>query len=108
MMNSVTGNECSIEDTKHGLQVKYCFLYSVLMKERWHELNLLKRVNTILVIEGGCTKHVISMLSYSVMYLLWFNLFKLIFFLKYFKSRIFMYFFCFDYIKKMLNRGKVL
>jgi len=26
------------------------------MSERWHELSLLKRVNTILIIEGGCTK----------------------------------------------------
>ena len=28
------------------------------MNERWHELNLVKCVNTVLVIEGGCTKKV--------------------------------------------------
>jgi len=38
--------------------VKYSFLYSILMNERWHELNLVKRVNTVLIIEGGCTKKV--------------------------------------------------
>ena len=36
------------------------------MNERWHELNLVKCVNTVLVIEGGCTKKVSDIL-YMVM-----------------------------------------
>ena len=39
------------------LRVKYGFIYSILMSERWHELSAL-RVNTVLVLEGGCTKQV--------------------------------------------------
>ena len=58
LMNAVAREEKSIEDTRQELRVKYSFLYSILMNERWHELNLLKRVNTVLVIEGGCTKQV--------------------------------------------------
>lgn len=57
IFNAVSGNT-SIEDVKQGLKVKYCFLYSILMHERWNELSLLKRVNTVLAIEGGCTKQV--------------------------------------------------
>ena len=56
-MNAISG-EKSIEDMSEIKRVKYSFLYSVLMNERWHELNLVKRVNTVLVIEGGCTKQV--------------------------------------------------
>ena len=58
IMNAVSGKNTGIEGTKHDLRVKFSFLYSVLMSERWHELSLLKRVNTILIIEGGCTKKV--------------------------------------------------
>ena len=57
-MNAITGEEKSIEDMGEMLTVKYSFIYSILMNERWHELNLVKRVNTVLVIEGGCTKQV--------------------------------------------------
>ena len=53
LMNAVAGEEKSIEDIRQGSRVKYSFLYSILMNERWHELNLVKRVNTVLVIEGG-------------------------------------------------------
>lgn len=59
LMNAVSGKENSAAETKLELQVKYSFLYSILMNERWHELNLVKRVNTVLIIEGGCTKKVI-------------------------------------------------
>ena len=64
VMNSISGINCGIENMKHELKVKYMysFLYSVLMNERWHELNLLKRINTVLIIEGGCTKQVCSIL----------------------------------------------
>lgn len=58
IMIAVSGKGGSIEDVKNELRVKFSFLYSVLMNERWHELSLLKRVNTILIIEGGCTKQV--------------------------------------------------
>ena len=58
LMNAVSGKENSIAETKLELQVKYSFLYSILMKERWHELNLVKHVNTVLIIEGGGTKKV--------------------------------------------------
>ena len=37
---------------------KFGFIYSILMSTRWHELSRLKRVMTILLIEGGCTKKV--------------------------------------------------
>ena len=40
------------------LRVKYGFIYSIPMSERWHELSALKRVNTVLVLEGGCTNQV--------------------------------------------------
>ena len=59
IMNAVSGKEKSAAETKCELQVNYSFLYSILMKERWHELNLVKRVNSVLIIEGGCTKKVI-------------------------------------------------
>ena len=46
LMNAVAGEEKSIEDTRQDLRVRYSFLYSILMSERWHELNLVKRVKT--------------------------------------------------------------
>ena len=58
IMNAVSGKENSVVEKKLELQVKNSFLYSILMSERWHELNLVKRVNTVLIIEGGCTKQV--------------------------------------------------
>lgn len=54
IMNAVCGKSFTTPD----LRVKYGFIYSILMSERWHELSLLKRVNTVLIIEGGCTKKV--------------------------------------------------
>ena len=43
LMNNVAGKDSITAD----LQVKYSFLYSILMSERWHELGLLKRVITV-------------------------------------------------------------
>ena len=37
---------------------KMCMIYSMLLNSRWHELSRLKRVITILLIEGGCSKKV--------------------------------------------------
>ena len=54
IMNAACGKSFTTAD----LRVKYSFIYSILMSERWHELSLLKRVNTVLIIEGGCTKKV--------------------------------------------------
>lgn len=59
IMYAVSGKEKFAAETKRELQVKYSFLYSIHMNERWHELNLVKRVNSVLIIEGGCTKKVI-------------------------------------------------
>ena len=47
-----------MENTGLDVRVKFYFLYSVLMNEKWQELSLLKRVSTILIIEGGYTKKV--------------------------------------------------
>jgi len=68
LMNAVSGKENSVAETKLELQVKYSFLYSILMNERWHELNLVKRVNTVLIIKGGCTKKVSNIIYKLVMY----------------------------------------
>ena len=67
LMNAVSGKENSVAETKLEVQVKYSFLYSILMNERWHELNLVKRVNTVFIIEGGCTKKV-SNIMYKLIY----------------------------------------
>ena len=64
IMNAVSGKNLGMENTELDVRVKFCFLYSVLMNERWHELSLLKRVNTILIIEGGCTKKVCTVFVY--------------------------------------------
>ena len=55
IFNAVSGKVGLVES---AARIKYGFVYSVLMNERWHELSLMKRVNTVLVIEGGCTKQV--------------------------------------------------
>ena len=44
--------------SKKDLQSNYGFLYAVLMNIRWHELSLVQRINTLFLIEGGCTKQV--------------------------------------------------
>ena len=58
LMNAVSNNDSDIEGTGHELMVKYSFLYSILMSERWHERSLIKRMITVLTIEGGCSKQV--------------------------------------------------
>lgn len=54
VMNAV----CWKSYTSADLGVKYRFLYTTPMNERWHELSLLKHVNTVLVIKGRCAKKV--------------------------------------------------
>ena len=58
VFNTITGNQNDFDETKQNLKIKYSFLYSILMNCRWHELSLLQRINTMLIIEGGCSKQV--------------------------------------------------
>ena len=46
------------DDISEEIKIKICFIYSILMQTRWHELSLLQRTNTVLLIEGGCSKKV--------------------------------------------------
>ena len=64
IMNAVYRKNLGMENTELDVRVKFWFLYSALMNERWHELSSLKRVNTILVIEGRCTKKVCTVFVY--------------------------------------------
>jgi len=68
LMNAMSGKENTVAETRLKLQVKYSFLYSILMNERWHELNLVRRVNTVPIIKGGCTKKVSNMIYTLVRY----------------------------------------
>ena len=45
-MSAIAGEERKMDDIGEILRVKYSFLYSILMSERWHELNLVKHVNS--------------------------------------------------------------
>ncbi|CAB4026192.1 RNA-directed DNA polymerase from transposon BS, partial [Paramuricea clavata] len=54
ILNAITGVEGG--KAKQDLRVKYGFLYSILMNVRWHELSLIQRLNTLCLIEGGCSK----------------------------------------------------
>lgn len=56
VLNAVTGVER--DKAKQCVQAKYGFLYSILMNVRWHELSLIQRLNTLCLIEGGCSKQV--------------------------------------------------
>ena len=49
MLNAMTGKEIDIKNTTDELKVKYCFIYSIIMNIRWHELSLFQRVNTVLL-----------------------------------------------------------
>ena len=59
LMNAITGNQVDIDKTNEEAKVKYCFIYSILMQMRWHELSLFQRIITVLLIEGGCGKQVV-------------------------------------------------
>ena len=58
IFNSISGKNIDFDDTAAELKIKYCFVYGILVNCRWHELSLLQRINTILLIEGGCSKQV--------------------------------------------------
>ncbi|XP_066930300.1 uncharacterized protein [Clytia hemisphaerica] len=38
------------------LKPKFALIYSILLSSRWHELSYFKRITTVLLIEGGCSK----------------------------------------------------
>ena len=61
-------------DQDPSMKVKYCFVYAILMNARWSEFSLLQRVNTVLVIEGGCSKKVINKSLIQKYYLIGFVL----------------------------------
>ena len=59
VLNTVSGVTATTDSNiSHDYKAKYSFVYSILMNIRWHELSLLQRLNTILLIEGGCSKQV--------------------------------------------------
>ena len=57
IFNAITG-VCKKSNVNEDVKHKYCFIYSILMSTRWHELSLFQRINTVLLIEGVCTKKV--------------------------------------------------
>ena len=63
VFNAIAGNNCHSNETPEQLKLKYCLMYSILMQNRWHELSLLQRVNTVLLIEGGCSKQVCNIIQ---------------------------------------------
>ena len=58
VLNAIVGETCDLADTPPSLRVKHCFIYSILMIQRWHELSPLQRINTVLMISGGGSKQV--------------------------------------------------
>ena len=65
VLNSISGLTCDIDDTPLCMQIKYAFIYSILMNNRWHELSLVQRINTVLMIRGGGSKQVILNILHS-------------------------------------------
>ena len=41
VLNSVSGKNCAVSETPKDLQIKYGFIYSILLNIRWHEFSLL-------------------------------------------------------------------
>ena len=58
VMNVASKVSCEASKTPARNRIRYCFIYSILMNLRWHELSLMQRVNTVLMIEGGGTARV--------------------------------------------------
>ena len=58
IMNAISGQHYSFSETPEFLRIKYCFIYSILMSTRWHALTLIQRINTVMMINGGCNKNV--------------------------------------------------
>ena len=46
----------SLADVDHEKRLKFSFVYSILMHQRWNYNSLFQRANTIMLIDGGSTK----------------------------------------------------
>ena len=57
-MLAMSGQDLDIHSVESPIKIKINFIYSILMNTRWHELSLFQRVNTVLLMEGGCSKQV--------------------------------------------------
>ena len=71
VLNAIAGETCDLADTPPNLQVKHCFIYSILMMQRWHELSLLQRINTVLISGGGSKQVYIVHIKIITLSVLW-------------------------------------
>ena len=55
--------------SKQEVRTKFSFIYSLLRHMSYHECSNLKRVLTVLLIEGGCSKEVSSVITFCTVYL---------------------------------------
>ena len=62
VFDAISGKDSDNE----GIQLKYVFIYSILMMLRWSKLSIFQRVLTSLMIEGGCSKMVIGLHVFSL------------------------------------------
>jgi len=69
MLNAVTGKHVNHMLTTDAVKIKLSQIYSILMFSRWNELSLLQRLNTVLIIEGGCSKQVLLFIILYSIYL---------------------------------------
>ncbi|XP_066914508.1 uncharacterized protein [Clytia hemisphaerica] len=53
ILEAMSSKKCLTTD---DMKPKFAFIYSILLSSRWHELSYLKRITTVLLIEGGCSK----------------------------------------------------
>ena len=58
IMSAVCGLKCGFNEVPVGVKEKFCFIYSILMNQRWSALSLMQRVNTVLMIQGGGSRDV--------------------------------------------------
>ena len=58
LFNAISNQKVEARNTPEAIQQKYTLVYSILMNIRWHELSLLQRINSVLLIEGGCSQEV--------------------------------------------------
>ncbi|CAB4015153.1 Hypothetical predicted protein, partial [Paramuricea clavata] len=72
ILNAVAGEMCDLADTPASLRVKYCLIYSILMNQRWHELSLLQRINTVLMIRGGSSKQKLIRFLITIILIIYF------------------------------------
>ena len=69
------------QETKHDVEVKFCFIYSVLLHARWFHLSLFQRFHTVLLIKSASSKKIRLRVSFSNTFLKTFSkLFQKFFF----------------------------